>query len=78
MLIVAKNLLEISWRKMASRLDVGYTTLRDWRDEKYSMSYESFHKIAELCPQCKHFEDFVINLKEDNWGQLLGGFGAKK
>ena len=78
LLLLAKNLLNISWREMAEKLNIGYTTLRDWRDERYSIRYEAFQKIAEMCPQCDTFQDFILDLKEDNWGQQLGGVNAKK
>lgn len=78
LLLLAKDLLSISWREMAEKLNVGYTTLRDWRDERYSICYEAFQKIAEMRPQCNAFQDFILDLKEDNWGRQLGGVGAKK
>lgn len=78
LLLFAKNSLGISWRDMADKLNIGYTTLRDWRDERYSMHYEAFHKLAEMHPRCKDFRDFIANLREDNWGRRLGGFRAKQ
>jgi hypothetical protein len=78
LLLFAKNSLGISWRDMADKLNIGYTTLRDWRDERYSMRYEAFYKLVEMHPRCKDFRDFIANLREDNWGRRLGGFRAKQ
>jgi hypothetical protein len=78
LLLFAKNSLGISWRDMADELDVGYTTLRDWRDERYSMRCEAFQKLVEMHPRCKDFRDFIVDLREDNWGRRLGGFRAKQ
>ena len=69
LLLFAKASLGLPWRKLALNLGVGSTTLRDWRDEKYLMGYSVFLKIVEICPECRNFENFIVELKEDNWGQ---------
>jgi len=78
LLLFVRNLLKIGWREIAHKLNIGYTTLRDWRDEKYSMRYEAFQKLVQMCPQCKDFRGFIAYLKEDDWGRQLGGISAKK
>jgi hypothetical protein len=78
LLVFAKASLGFPWRKIAHELDVGYTTLRDWRDEKYSMRYNAFIKLVDLCPQCDAFRTFIINMKEDSWGRKLGGLRTKQ
>ena len=69
LLIFAKTLLELSWREFANKLGIGYTTLRDWRNEKWSMQRSVFIRIVEICPECGPFENFIVEMKEDNWGR---------
>ena len=78
LLIFAKTALDITWRNMAHTLGVGYTTLRDWRDEKYSMQYGVFTKLVEMCPQCDTFREFITRVKEEQWGRKLGGRRTKQ
>ena len=78
LVLFAKNSLGLTWRNIASKLGVGYTTLRDWRDEKYSMQHNAFTKLVEMCPQCDTFREFIADVKEDHWGQKLGGHNTKQ
>jgi|SRR3989337_1827889 len=77
LLVLARISLGLPWRKLAQKLDVGYSTLRDWRDEKWSMKQSTFAKLLELCPQCSSFANSIIELKDDNWGRKLGGLSTK-
>ena len=56
LLFAAKDLLAFSWRSLAKELDAGYTTLPDWRDEKYSLPLTVFQRLLELCPELRNFE----------------------
>jgi hypothetical protein len=76
--LFAKTSLELTWRKMAHKLGIGYTTLRDWRDEKCSMQHNAFIKLVEMCPQCDTFRAFIVSMKEDSWGRKLGGLSTKQ
>jgi hypothetical protein len=78
LLLFAKDSLGLSWRKTANALGVGYSTLRDWRDEKYAMQYSAFIKLGGMCPQCVSFGEFIAEVKEDNWGRKLGGLRTKQ
>jgi len=76
-LLLTKASLGLSWRKIAHSLGVGYSTLRDWRDEKYSMQYSAFNKLVKICPQYDTFREFIVNVKDDGWGRRLGGLRTK-
>ena len=65
LLVLTKRRLGLSWRELASNLGIGYTTLREWRDEKWSMKLDVFNKIIEACPEQKCFEEFIIERKEN-------------
>ena len=78
LLLSTKEKLGLPWRGLASTLGIGYTTLRECRDEKWSMQMDVFNKIIDACPEQKNFEKFIIERKEDVWGQKLGGFRTKQ
>ncbi len=78
LLLFTKVALGLSWRDLAHTLDIGYTTLREWRDEKWSMQQIVFDRIVEICPECARFKDTIVEKKEDNWGRKLGGFSTKQ
>ena len=78
LLFAAKDLLAFSWRSLAKELNAGYTTLRDWRDEKYSLPLTAFQRLLELCPELRNFENYIVDIKKENWGRELGGLHAKK
>lgn len=78
LLLCAKASLGLPWRELAQKLGVGYTTLRECRDEKWSMQQSVFVKLIEICPECGPFEDFIVEMKEDNWGRKLGGLSTKQ
>jgi len=78
LLLAAKNALGFSWRSMAKKLNAGYTTLRDWRDEKYSLPLTVLQRLLELCPDLRNFENYIVDIKRENWGRKLGGLHAKK
>jgi len=78
LLFFVKGALRISWRDLASRLHAGYTTVRDWRDEKYSISERVFKTLVKMCPNCKHFENYILDRKMDNWGRKQGGLSTKQ
>jgi hypothetical protein len=78
LLLFVKSSLGLTWREFAHKIGAGYTTLREWRDEKWSMPQNVFNKIVENCPECKTFENFIIEVKDDNWGRKLGGLMTKQ
>jgi hypothetical protein len=78
LLLFAKALVGLSWRDFAQKIGVGYTTLREWRDEKWSIRFDIFEKIINLCPECRTFQDSIIRTNEDNWGRKLGGLHTKE
>ena len=78
LLLFAKVSLGLPWREFAHKLGIGYTTLREWRDEKWSMQQSVFVKLVEICPQCGPFENFIVEMKDDSWGRKLGGLSTKQ
>ncbi len=76
--MLTKKKLDLSWRAFASRFGISYTTVRDWRDEKWSMQLDVFNKIVEICPEQKCFEEFIIETKQEGWGRKLGGLVTKQ
>ena len=78
LLISTKQELGLSWRELAKKLGIGYTTLREWRDEKWSMQQVVFDKLINVCPGQAKFRNFIVEIKEDNWGRARGGFKTKE
>jgi hypothetical protein len=78
LLLFAKASLGLTWREFAHKIGAGYTTLREWRDEKWSMPQNVFNELVEVCPECITFEKFIIEMKEDSWGRKLGGLRTKQ
>lgn len=78
MLLYTKEKLGLSWRKLARKLGISYTTIREWRDEKWSMRLEIFNKIIEICPEQKPFKNYIIEIKDNAWGQKVGGLTTKE
>lgn len=76
--LFVKHITGYSWRKMALKLGIGYSTLRDWRDGKYLMHHETFLKLIKICPQCEGFREAITGLKKDNWGRRRGGIITKQ
>ena len=78
LLINTKLSLGLSWRGLARKIGISYTTIREWRDEKWSIQLAVFNKIIEVCPESKCYENYVTELKEDTWGQKVGGRTTKQ
>lgn len=78
LLLFVKMSLGLSWREFAGKLDIGYTTLREWRDEKWSMRYSVFQKLIEICPASKTFQNYITKMNDDDWGRKLGGLSTKQ
>ena len=78
LLINTKVTLGLSWRGLARKIGISYTTLREWRDEKWSMQQDVFNKIIEVCPEQESFKKYIIEIKEDTWGQKVGGLVTKQ
>ena len=77
LLISTKQQLGLSWRELAKKLGIGYTTIREWRDEKWSMKQDVFNRIIESRPEQESFKKYIVELKEDTWGQKVGGLNTK-
>ena len=78
LILFAKANLGLSWRAFAQKLGISYTTLREWRDEKWSIRYDIFEKIINFCPQCRTFQNAIIKTNDDDWGRKLGGLHTKE
>ena len=78
MLLLTKETLGLSWRELAKKLGISYTTIREWRDEKWSMRLVVFNKIIEVCPEHNEYKNYIVELKEDRWGQKVGGRTTKQ
>lgn len=64
LLIYARLSLNLSWHSLDQRLGTNYTSLREWRDEKWHMPYSVFVRLIEICPECKSFKTFLLEFKE--------------
>ena len=51
LLVLTKQKLGLSWQELASELGIGYTTLRDWRDEKWSMRLVILKRLVDVCSE---------------------------
>jgi hypothetical protein len=78
LLISTKVTLGLSWRGLASKIGISYTTIREWRDEKWSIRQDVFNRIILVCPEQESFKRYIIELKEDTWGQQAGGQSTKR
>jgi len=78
LLINTKIALGLSWRGLASKIGISYTTVREWRDEKWSMQQEVFNSLIEVCPEQESFKQYIIELKDDTLGQKVGGQSTKR
>jgi hypothetical protein len=78
LLISTKVVLGISWRGLARKIGISYTTIREWRDEKWSIRQDVFNRIIVVCPEQESFKRYIIELKEDTWGQQVGGLSTKR
>lgn len=77
LLINTKVALKLSWRRLAEKLGISYTTIREWRDEKWSIKQDVFNKIISLYPKYGYYEKYIIEVREDTWGQKVGGLTTK-
>jgi hypothetical protein len=78
LLLFAKAHLGLSWRDFAQELGVGYTTIRECQDEKWSIRQDIFEKIIAICPESETFKNSIIRTNDDNWGRKLGGLRTKE
>ncbi len=78
LLLLARSSLGLPWRDLSKKLGTNYTSLREWRDEKWCMQLSAYQKLIAICSECKSFEPFLIELREDNWGRKLGGIRTRE
>ena len=70
--------MDLSWRGLAGKLGISYTTIREWRDEKWSIRQDVLSRIILICPEQESYKQFIVELKEDSWGQKVGGLSTKR
>ncbi len=68
LLISTKVALGLSWRGLAQKIGISYTTIREWRDEKWSIRQDIFDRIIVVCPEQKSFKQYIIELKRGHMG----------
>ena len=73
-----KNLKNCTWRKLSEVFNVDWKTIRNWRDEIYSIPDSVFDKIINEFPQLTKFKRFITVKLKDNWGKVKGAHVAHK
>lgn len=56
-----------------SKINVPYSTFRDWLYENNTLPEDIFYKIILDNPQLKYYSKYIEQKKEDSWGQIKGG-----
>ena len=66
-----------SLRELITRgIEVNYSTLKNYFTEKRLIPSEIFNDFIELGGLSK--DEFVFELVDDNWGQVIGGKKSRK
>lgn len=73
-----KELKNCTWRELSKVFNVDWKTIRDWRDEEYSISDLVFDKIIDEFPQLSKFKNFITVKLDDNWGAIKGAYESHK
>lgn len=73
-----KKLKNCDWKNLATFLNINFETLREWVKERRYIPEDIFVKIINLYPQLKIYENYIIEKKENNWGQIKGGLSGGK
>ena len=73
-----KNLKNCTWRKLSEIFNVDWKTIRDWRDEVYSIPDSIFDKIIKEFPRLSRFKSLITVKLNDNWGKVKGAHAAHK
>ena len=78
--IFLKNVLKIldcpSLRELGNRLNLNYSTLKNYFNESRNLSEFLFNDLCDLAKIDKIDLDFEI--LNENWGQVKGGIISKK
>ena len=69
LLYLFKNRNSFTWNEFAGYLGVSYSALKEWYLENCLLPLEIFEILNDQC----NFEDFILEIKNENWGQSLGG-----
>lgn len=60
---------EYTWQKFAEYLNVSFPALKEWYLENCLLPLEIF----EILNKQKNYDNFITEIKEEHWGQALGG-----
>ena len=64
-----KNQNNFTWSELAEYLNVKSLALKEWYSENCLLPLEIF----EILNQEHNFDEFIIEIKDENWGQSVGG-----
>jgi len=67
-----KELKNCTWNELAIFLQIELEALKNWYKERILLPKNIFKKIIKYYPQLASYENFVIEEKSDNWGQVVG------
>ena len=73
-----KTLKNCTWRKLSEVFNVDWKTIRNWRDEVYSIPDFIFDKLIDEFPRLSKFKKFITVKFNDNWGAIKGAHAAHK
>ena len=65
-----------SLRELGNRLDVNYSTFKNYFNEKRDLPLDLFNNLCYLSKIDKN--SLKIEFLEDNWGQIKGGQKGKR
>lgn len=73
LILATKRRGHFSWTGLAKSLGVARTTLKDWEREKNLLPFKIFKKLDSN----KEYRKYLIEYKDENWGQCKGGKNTK-
>jgi hypothetical protein len=61
----------LSLRELSLRLDINYSSLKNYFCSRRTLSKDLFLELCNLCSL--NVKDFNFEFREDNWGKVKGG-----
>jgi intein/homing endonuclease len=68
-----KKFNNLTWKNFSNYLEVSFPALKEWYLEKCLLPLE----IYEILDPDHEFEKFIVELKDEKWGQSIGGSISK-
>lgn len=56
-------------QEFAKYLDVSFIALKEWYLENCLLPFEIF----EILNKQNNYDDFIVDIRDEHWGQILGG-----